>query len=350
MGRIRASMAVLLGLALTAAPGAGTPVHAQMRLMSFDQLQGWQDDDHEAALAAFRMSCDLIRGDDWGPICALARDEGAVSHARGFFELLFRPVMVGQPPALFTGYYEPELSGSPVRTARFAHPVYARPPEFDGKGIWHSRTTIEERGLLRGRGLELAWLEDPVEAFFLQIQGSGRIRMPDGQVMRLGFAAKNNHPYRSIGAELIRRGQMAAHAVSAQGIKDWVRRNPAAGAALLRHNPSFVFFRRLPDLSPNLGPIGAMGRSVSTLRSLAVDPDHVPLGAPVWMEKTGAAPMNRLMVAQDTGTAIKGAQRADIFFGTGHEAGQTAGRVRDGGRMIVLLPLAQALARATETH
>ena len=183
-----------------------------------------------------------------------------------------------------------------------------------------------------------------MEAFFLQIQGSGRIRMPDGTVMRLGFAAKNNHPYRSIGAELVRRGTMQAHEVSAQRIKAWVRANPGQGQQLLRHNPSFVFFRKLTDLPAERGPVGAMGRSVTALRSLAVDPQHVPLGAPVWIEKEGQAPLRRLMIAQDTGTAIRGAQRADIFYGTGAEAGEAAGRIRDAGRMITLLPVEQLMA------
>ena len=330
------ALVLALGLAVSAA-GA--------QPLRFTDLDGWEADDHSAALAVFRETCDLMTAPDWAPLCRLAAE---VTDARAFFEMFFQPVLTGTPPALFTGYYEPELQGSTVRTPRFAWPVYARPPEFDGKGIWHSREDIERRGLLRGRGLELAWLEDPVEVFFLQVQGSGRIRLQDGRVIRLGFAAKNNHPYRSIGAELVRRGAMDLHAVSAQGIKAWVRRNPAEGARLLRHNPSFVFFRKLADLSPEHGPIGAMGRSVTATRSLAVDPDFVPLGAPVWVEKDGAAPLRRLMVAQDTGTAIKGAQRADIFYGSGAAAGEAAGRIKDSGRMIVLLPLDIALAKAGE--
>ncbi|MFN3935968.1 MAG: murein transglycosylase A [Gemmobacter sp.] len=303
----------------------------------FESLDGWRSDDHAAALVAFRETCDLIREPPWPALCALAH---RTPDPRQFFETLFRPVVIGDPPALFTGYYEPELPGSVTRTERFAFPVYRRPPEFDGRSRWHSRAEIETRGLLRGRGLELVWLEDPVEAFFLQVQGSGRVRLPDGKVLRLGFSAKNNHPYRSIGAELVRRGAMEPHRASAQRIKAWARRNPAQVPGLLRHNPSFVFFRLLPDLPPERGPIGAMGRSVTAMRSIAVDPAFVPLGAPVWIEKDGAEPLRRLMVAQDTGTAIKGAQRADIFFGSGARAGQKAGRVRDTGRMVLLLPRA----------
>jgi membrane-bound lytic murein transglycosylase A len=338
---MRAARHALRALALVAGL-AVTPALSQTTL-GFADLDGWADDDHAAALTAFRGSCGKARGDDWARLCALS--ETAVD-ARGFFEYYFRPTLIGTPPALFTGYYEPELQGSRVRTPRYAWPVYARPPEFDGKGRWLSRGEIERRGILRGRGLELVWLDDPVEVFFLQVQGSGRVRLEDGSVLRLGFAAKNNHPYRSIGAELVRRGALAQNRVSAQAIKAWVKRNPRDGEALLHHNPSFVFFRKMPDLPPDRGPIGAMGVSVSALRSVAVDPAHVPLGAPVWVEKDGAAPLRQLMIAQDTGSAIKGAQRADIFYGTGSAAGRAAGRIRDGGRMVVLLPAETVLAGA----
>jgi membrane-bound lytic murein transglycosylase A len=329
---------------------AVTPASAQM--LDFEALPGWAEDDHAAALAAFRTTCDLIDAADWGPdwaaVCALARDTAATADgARAFFELLFRPVVIGEPPALFTGYYEPELDGSLRRTARFAWPIYRRPPELRDGVQYHSRAEIEN-GVLRGRGLELAWLDDPVEAYFLQVQGSGRIRLPDGRVMRVGYAGRNGHAYRSVGQEMIRRGTHTFDQVSAQEIKAWVRRNPQAGADLLDTNPSYIFFRRLSDLPPEAGPIGAMGRSIATLRSLAVDPRFVPLGAPVWIEKEGVEPLNRLMVAQDTGGAIKGAQRADIFYGTGPAAGDAAGIVKDGGRMVVLLPIETAFALLAE--
>jgi membrane-bound lytic murein transglycosylase A len=161
-------------------------------------------------------------------------------------------------------------------------------------------------------------------------------------VIRVGYGGANGHPYRSIGAELIRRGIFASHQASADVIKNWVRRNPQAGEALLRHNPSYVFFREITGVPAEQGPIGAMGRSVTPLRTLAVDPAFVPLGAPVWMEKAGTEPMRRLMIAQDTGSAIKGAQRADIFYGTGDLAGFRAGRVKDRGRMVVFLPINKA--------
>lgn len=321
------------------------PAMAQM--LDFADLDGWDDDDHRAALSTFIDTCSLLNDPDWTPICRLAPDAMASdTSARSFFEMLFRPVQIGEGPALFTGYYEPELVGSPIRTPRFAYPLYARPPEVQDGQQWLDRGAIETSGALQGRGLEIAWLDDPVEVFFLQVQGSGRIRMPDGRALRVGYGGRNGHPYRSVGKELIRLGILDEHSASAQTIKAWVRSNPAMGAEILRHNPSFVFFRRLPDLPPENGPIGAMGRSITTMRSLAVDPAFTPLGAPVWLEKNGRNPLRRLMVAQDTGGAIKGAQRADIFYGTGFQAGEDAGTVKDNGRMIVLLPIERAFALA----
>ena len=334
-----AAQAALVALAMTATSGSAAPVE----VLGYDDLPGWQDDDHAAALAAFRRTCDLLDDPDWSALCRLAPD---VADARAFFELFFRPVRIGAGPALFTGYYEPELAGSPVRTPRYSYPIYRKPPELDPSAVWLSRAEIHASGVLRGRGLEIAWLDDPVEVFFLQIQGSGRIRFPDGSLLRVGFGAKNNHPYRSIGAELVRRGIYEAHQVSARVIRNWVARNPAAGTELLAHNPSYVFFTPRPELDPQSGPIGAMSRPVTAMRSIAVDPVFQPLGAPVWIEKDGAEPLRRLMIAQDTGGAIKGAQRADIFFGSGADAGARAGVVRDPGRLVTLLPIDLALAMA----
>lgn len=328
---------------LVAALMAAAPLPAQV--LGFTDLDGWSQDDHRAALQTFLTTCDKLKDDDWRPICRLGADVGpSDAAARQFFELLFRPVVIGTPPALFTGYYEPELSGSLTRTPRFSYPLYRKPPEMTDGQLWHPRSVIEG-GILRGRGLELVWLDDPVEVYFLQVQGSGRIRLPDGRVMRVGYGGKNGHPYRSIGQELIRRGATMAD-VSAQDIKAWVRANPAAGRELLNTNPSFVFFRKLDDLAPGLGPIGAMGRPITAMRSVAIDPDFTPLGAPLWIEKHGRSPIRSLMVAQDTGGAIRGPQRADIFYGTGFDAGEAAGRIKDGGRMVLLLPIDRAYAMA----
>lgn len=311
-------------------------------ILRFADLEGWVEDDHIAALDSFRATCDLLTDPDWTPICNLAADAGATpASARQFFELFFRPVVIGEPPALFTGYFEPELEGSPVRTPRFAWPIYRRPPELRDGQVFHSRAAIEA-GILRGRGLELAWLDDPVDVYFLQVQGSGRIRMPDGRVMRVGYAGRNGHAYRSVGQELVRRGTHSMDQVSAQEIASYVRNQ--AGSDLLNINPSYVFFRVIDDVPAEKGPIGAMGRSITAFRSVAIDPSFTPLGAPVWVEKAGAEPIRRLMVAQDTGGAIKGPQRADIFYGTGPSAGEAAGTIKDGGRMVVLLPIDRAYA------
>ena len=334
-------MRARLGI-LAAALMAAQPAPAEM--LDFDALDGWYDDNHVAALASFLRTCDLIDDPDWTPVCAVAAavPQDDVS-ARSFFELFFKPVVVGDPPALFTGYFEPELDGSPVPTGRFRFPLYRRPPELQEGMAYHTRAAIEG-GAIAGRGLELAWLDDAVDVYFLQVQGSGRIRMTDGTVMRVGYAGANGHAYRSVGQEMIRRGTHTLDQVSAQEIATHVRAEPTAGRALLDTNPSYVFFRKIGTLDPKDGPIGAMGRSITTLRSVAIDPSYTPLGAPVWIEKDGRNPIRSLMVAQDTGGAIKGMQRADIFYGTGSGAGNAAGTVRDGGRMVLLLPIDRAFA------
>ena len=324
-----------------------TPAAAQV--FDFESLTGWAEDDHLAALQTFRATCELIKRPDWQPLCALSQDvDDNPAAARQFFELLFKPTLIGTLPALFTGYYEPVLDGSPTRTARFAWPIYRRPPELRDGAVWHDRATIDS-GILHGRGLEIAWLDDPVEVFFLHIQGSGRIRMQNGTTIRVGYAGRNGHAYRSVGQELVRLGIFTRSQVSAETIRVWVRNSPSSGMALLNFNPSYVFFRNLPKLSADRGPIGAMGRSITPMRSIAVDPDFVPLGAPVWVEKSGDTPIHRLMIAQDTGGAIKGAQRADIFFGTGREAGHAAGAIKDGGRMLQLLPIDRAYAMTADS-
>jgi len=334
-------MRARLGI-LAAALMAAQPAPAEM--LDFDALDGWYDDNHVAALTSFLRTCDLLDDPDWTPVCALAADVPPdEASARSFFELFFKPVVVGQPPALFTGYFEPELDGSPVPTGRFRFPLYRRPPELQDGTVYHSRAAIEG-GAIAGRGLELAWLDDAVDVYFLQVQGSGRIRMTDGTVMRVGYAGANGHAYRSVGQEMIRRGTHTLDQVSAQEIATHVRAEPTAGRALLDTNPSYVFFRKIGTLDPKDGPIGAMGRSITTLRSVAIDPRYTPLGAPVWIEKDGRNPIRSLMVAQDTGGAIKGMQRADIFYGTGAGAGNAAGTIRDGGRMVLLLPIDRAFA------
>jgi len=334
-------VALLAGVMMTQPASSETT----FEVLDFADLEGWAQDDHAAALTTFRNTCMDRREPDWTSLCAVAEN---IENPRAFFELFFRPVLIRDgKDALFTGYFEPELDGALRPDARYRYPVYATPPEARG-GSFVSRREIEEGGVLRGRGLEIAWVDDPVELFFLQIQGSGRIRLPDGRMIRVGYGGKNGHEYRSVGQEMVRRGIYQTHQVSAQVIKNWVRRNPAQGQELLWHNPSFVFFREVSEVPADRGPLGAMNRSITTMRSVAVDPAFVPLGAPVWVEKEGQNPIRRLMIAQDTGSAIKGAQRADIFFGTGDQAGRAAGRLRDPGRMLVLLPIQRAYALLSE--
>jgi membrane-bound lytic murein transglycosylase A len=306
------------------------------KILSFDDLVGWEDDNHQLALDTFRVTCDRMKGREWPQICALSHQQ---TSAKSFFELLFRPVLIEDgAEALFTGYFEPEIHGSRRRTATYKYPVYRLPSDRAERSPYFTRREIGE-GALAGRGLEIAWVDDPVELFFLQVQGSGRIKLTDGTTMRIGYAGHNGHSYNSIGRELVSRGIYDLHQVSAHVIKSWVRRNPIDGPELLYANPSFVFFTELKTLAASSGPIGAMSRSITPMRSIAVDPAFTTLGSPVWIEKAGKAPLNRLMIAQDTGSAIKGAQRADVYYGTGDAAGEVAGRIKDSGRMVVLMPI-----------
>jgi membrane-bound lytic murein transglycosylase A len=342
----------LAGAAIAAVLALSAPAYSEgetvARLLSFSDLNGWEDDTHQDALNVFLNTCDRIKGFEWPQVCAIATQQ---TNAKTFFELFFRPVLIEDAQApLFTGYFEPELSGSLVRTSTYRYPVYSLPQDRKTRSPYFTRRDIGE-GALAGQGLEIAWVDDPVELFFLQVQGSGRIKLTNGNTIRIGYAGHNGYNYNSIGQELIRRGVYNEHQVSAQVIKSWVRRNPIDGQNLLYTNPSYVFFTERKELDVAAGPIGAMSRSITPMRSIAVDPAYVTLGAPVWVEKDGDAPLRRLMVAQDTGSAIKGAQRADIFYGTGDTAGEIAGSIRDAGRLIVLMPiqLAYGLEEKNET-
>jgi len=328
---------------------AAGPLASEVKydVLSFDQLDGWAQDDHAAAFTTFVNTCKDMKAPDWRAICAYAKSG---PDPRAFFELLFRPVLMDDgKDALFTGYFEPELDGSLSRSPRYRYPVYKMPPEARETRPWLTRRQILESGVMDGRGLVIAYVDDPVELFFLQIQGSGRIRLPNGGAVRVGYRGSNGHNYRSVGQELVRQGIYNAHQVSAEVIKNWVRRNPVAGQELLYHNPSYVFFREVSKVPADRGPLGAMNRSITTMRSVAVDPKFITLGAPVWIEKDGRKPLRRLMIAQDTGSAIKGAQRADVFFGTGDEAGREAGTLRDPGRLMMLMPIQRAFALLPES-
>jgi membrane-bound lytic murein transglycosylase A len=308
------------------------------QLLQFDDLEGWADDDHQVAMDVFLSTCGDMADPDWAAICSVAKTG---QEARAFFERFFTPVLIDDGnEALFTGYYEPELRGSLTRGGPYQFPLYRMPPnprEF-------SRREIEETEAFAEQGLEIVWIDDAVDVFFLQVQGSGRVKLDSGGVIRVGYGGANGREYSSIGLELVNRGIYQAHQVSADVIRNWVRRNGEDGLQLLWTNESYVFFREVNEVPPELGPLGAMNRSVTPMRTVAIDPSFIPYGAPVWIEKNGANPLNRLMVAQDTGSAIRGSQRADIFFGTGDRAGLDAGRIKDGGRLVVLMPLQTAYA------
>ncbi len=313
-----------------------TDARAENREIGFGQLLGWATDDHQAALDAFLVSCKDINAVDWRALCRMAETH---PDARTFFETFFTPVVVrDEKTALFTGYFEPVLSGSRQRTEQFRYPIYRRPKGLRAADPNLTRAGID-RGALAGKGLEIAYVDDPVAAYYLHIQGSGRIVLPDGQSIRVGYAGENGHVYRSAAAELVRRGEINFASASIEGIKAWFARNPVRGRVALQHNASFVFFRELEQLPSDSGPHGALDLPLTTKRSIAVDPKFTQMGAPVWIEKGGRDALRRLMVAQDVGSVIKGPQRADIFFGTGDAAGRLAGQTRDGGRMVVLVPI-----------
>ncbi len=334
------------------------------RVVDFTALDGWGQDDHAEALSAFQISCDRLRKlktttvlgglaseiEDWRPSCDAA-DAVAPATAQTFFEFAFTPVKIApEDTALITSYYEPELEASRVRTAKFKFPLLAKPKELvSAGGKWgtrkggsiqpyYTRKQIND-GILDGRGLEIAWLEDAVDLFFLQVQGSGRLRFTDGTSMRIGYAGKNGYKYSSVGRAMVRKGLTTAAKASADTIRDYVRANPQAGLDLLAENKSYIFFREARGLNPSIGPVGALGVQLHDQRSIAVDRRYTPLGAPVWLKTEGPqGPIRRLVVAHDTGSAIKGAQRADYFWGTGDAAGSAAGRMKGRGEMIVLLP------------
>lgn len=333
--------ALTLGAMMSADPALAEPSY---EILKFDQLNGWEEDDHQAALSVFLETCADIDDPEWASLCALATSQPS---AKAYFELFFRPVLInGSKPALFTGYYEPELKGSRYRGGQYQYPLYRLPPEVRSGQPWYTRREIEERNLLSGKGLEIAYINDPVDVFFLQVQGSGRVALEEGGAIRVGYGGKNGREYRSIGQELVRRGVYNSHQVSAQVIKNWVRNNPVDGPRLLHHNDSYVFFREVSEVPSHKGPLGAMNRSITPMRSIAIDPKFTKLGAPVWIEKAGKDPLSRLMIAQDTGSAIKGAQRADVFYGTGRDAGLEAGRIKDAGRLVVLMPIQLAYVLA----
>lgn len=306
-------------------------------------------------------------GPGWKRVCDLARAaDGKPGHQpRRFFEQHLKPYAIasgdGATNGLVTGYYEPLLRGSRARSKGYEQPVRGVPDDLltiDLSAVFPELKDKRVRGRLEGNKVVPYWsraeiaakgdklpsrtllyVDDAVELFFLQVQGSGRVQLADGGMVRLNYADQNGHPYQSIGKTLVERGELKLEEASMQGIQSWARANPARLDALLNANPSYVFFREVPN--SNDGPIGALGVPLTAERSIAIDPRSVPLGSPVFLATTrpnSAQPMNRLVLAQDTGGAIKGAVRADFFWGFGKEAGEQAGRMKQGGRMWILLP------------
>lgn len=279
----------------------------------------------------------------WRPVCDAAAALGPAPQedaARALLHRHLRPVALGT--GLLTGYYEPELRAALAPDARFRTPLRAPPPGLGPGALLPPRAEIEA-GALDGLALPLAWVEDPADAFFLQVQGSGRLRLPGGTVLRIGYAGRNGQPYRAIGRILIERGAVPREAMSMQAIRAWLAAAaPEEARALLRENPAYVFFRVTGGVPPEQGPVGTLGVPLRPGRSLAVDPAEVPLGAPVWVEArdpVDGSPIRRLAVAQDTGGAIRGRARGDLFFGWGPEAEARAGRMQDrAARFWVLLP------------
>jgi membrane-bound lytic murein transglycosylase A len=389
----------LIGGAAPAAMAAPLRIpNTQLELLEFKDLDGWDRDDHAHAFAAFRESCRVIArrtetarsrqparptqpiDDALRRICPRALELGQsidASTARHFFELYFRPARIsrlGEKEGFLTGYYEPEVEGSRTPGDGFTFPIYRRPAELavrpptarkikqaaahsvarkrakvgTRKGVrlvaYHDRAAIDD-GALAGRDLEICWVKDPVEAFFIHIQGSARIRLTNGKLLRLNYAAQNGHPYLAVGRVLIERGIVPQDEMTMDKIRTFIAEDPDQGRELMRMNRSYVFFREMEELPPDAEPVGAQGIPLTRGRSIAVDKSIHAYGTPFWIEaelplerENGATPFRRLVFAQDTGGAIVGPARADIYFGAGIDAGTVAGRLRHFGRVFMLVP------------
>jgi membrane-bound lytic murein transglycosylase A len=337
--------------------------------VSFDALPGWQQDDLREAWPAFMNSCTtLVRKPEWTNACTAARGVNPTdgSAIRQFFEQMFVPNQVraadGADTGLITGYYEAMLHGARKRGGAFQTPLYRVPDDLitvDLGSVYPELKNMRLRGRLVGKkvvpystraeiesaqlpGKELLWVDDPVEAFFLEVQGSGRVQLADtGDTVRVAYADQNGHPYKAIGRWLVEHGEMTAAQASAQSIKAWIIANPTRRQELFNANPSFIFFREERLADPRVGPKGALGVPLTPSRSVAVDPAFLPLGAPVYLSTTrpgGEVPLQRLMMGQDTGGAIRGAVRADFFYGFGGDAASNAGLMKQRGSIWVLLP------------
>ncbi|MCK9284852.1 MAG: MltA domain-containing protein [Rhodocyclaceae bacterium] len=346
-------------------PEMPKPAEKPLQPAEWSELPGWGGEDLGAAFDGFLTTChSLGRQELWEATCTAARSADR-SDLRGWFEAWLRPWQLANPDGsregLVTGYYEPVVNGSRRRSKAYPIPVFGPPEDMitvDLGSLYPELKHLKLRGRLDGRRLvpyypraewarqeaqransALLWLDDPVDFFFLQIQGSGQVQLDDGSRVRIGYADQNGQPYRSIGKWLIEQGELRADQASMGGIKGWVKANPGRAQELLNNNPSVVFFRELPV--EGSGPPGALGLPLLPERSIAVDPRITPLGAPVWLVTTrplSEIPLQRLMLALDTGGAIRGPVRADFYWGSGADAGEHAGRMRQKGRMWALLP------------
>jgi membrane-bound lytic murein transglycosylase A len=350
-----------------------TPAEAPKELLrptAFAKLPGWDQDHLRDAWPAFMTSCEaLIKKPAWKEPCGVAREVDGRSEkaVRMFFEAFFVPYQVfnqdGSDSGLVTGYYEPLLRGARKPGGPFQTPLYRAPddlltidlasvyPELKGMRLrgrlvgnkvvpYPSRAEMTKTNALSGK--ELIWVDDPVEAFFLQVQGSGRVRLADtGEMVRVAYADQNGHPYKSIGRYLVDKGELTLDQASAQNIKTWFISHPTRQQELLNANPSYVFFKEEKLTDPSKGPKGSLGVPLTPQRSIAVDARFIPLGAPVFLSTTypvSEAPLQRLVMAQDTGGAIRNPVRADFFWGFGTEAGEQAGKMKQRGKMWLLLP------------
>ena len=334
------------------APSSYSSSIASFSAVSWQALPGWQQDDLSQAWPAWLKSCDALRKRssevNWRQVCTQAgnvvsRDTQAI---RQYFENNFQAYEIrtssGSDTGLITGYYEPVMNGSQTRTSTYNVPLYAYP------NAWRkakpnpgpTRAELISSGVLNGS--EIAWVQDPVEAASMQIQGSGKIRLEDGRILRLGFAGTNDQPFKSSAQWLLDRKEITRSEATMQGISQWAKRNPSKVNEMLNANPRFVFFKELPgNVAADLGPIGALGIPLTGERSIAVDLQAMPLGAPVFLATTkplSNQPLQKLVMAQDTGKAIVGGVRADYYWGSGDSAGEMAGRMKQNGKMWLLLP------------
>ena len=344
------------------------PEYQLLRPSEWESVDGFEQDNLAEAWGALQQSCVVLKKQGaWRTACEAAAAQPAPSNeaVRGYLRQYFTPYQAtttdGSIAGLITGYYEPLLLGARTKTERYRYPLYQRPDDMitvDMGGLYPELANRRLRGRLNGNrltpyysrgeieilqsplaGKELIWVDDIIDLFFLQIQGSGMVKLDSGEQVHVGYADQNGQPYQSIGRLLIERGELTADKASMQGIKEWARNNLDKLRDLLNSNPSYVFFRELPNgLS---GPLGALGVPLAAERSIAVDPRYIPLGTPVFLSTTypnDSKPLQRLMLAQDTGGAIKGGVRADFFWGAGFEAGRQAGAMKQQGKMWVLLP------------